>query len=162
VSVLVVSERTRQPIKGIEVATLYVPKPFSLASRRQDKQPTGADGIAVLRANYLKREPTLLGLSEGDFAPMFCVSHDGATTLIMAACEDEPQRSGTNLRKHPVVTFQLSPRSKKRGEGPVPSPSEVCAQRSAGAQLWTDLGAVWLSLSKPFRREVACGGPLEK
>jgi hypothetical protein len=161
VSVLVVSAKTRQPLAGIEVATTYVPKPFSLASRRQDKQPTGEDGIAFLRANHLEREPTLLGLSRDEFSPLFCTVHEGILSLATADVAGALGRSEADLRKDPVVTFEVAEAPKRRADQPVPL-SEIRAQPSWIAQLGTDLRAVWWSLSRLFQEEVACSGGLEK
>jgi hypothetical protein len=160
VSVLVVSAKTRKPVAGVEVATLYVPKPFSLASRRQDKQRTGPHGIALLRANYLSREPTLLGLSADEFSPMFCLEEASHTTIV-APYGCAPRRLDADLRKHPTATFELTGTPASRGDQRIAS-GETCRQRSWIAQLGIDLGAVWATLISPFQQQSICGSVVEK
>src|SRR5205823_9882921 len=63
VSVLVRDEKTHMPVIHVTVTTVYNPAPFSIASTRQHRAITDDNGVALLKANHFKREPTLFGRS---------------------------------------------------------------------------------------------------
>ncbi|HEX7618665.1 MAG TPA: hypothetical protein VF480_08100, partial [Verrucomicrobiae bacterium] len=51
VSVQLIDDKTKAPIAGVTVATVYTPKPFSLASRKQAVSKSGKEGVVFLHAN---------------------------------------------------------------------------------------------------------------
>ena len=150
VSVLVRND-AKAPLSGVVVTTVYTPKPFSLAFRKQDRATTGRDGIAFLRANYLKREPTLWGRSDSSFVPEYCVDTPGyLSTDFWSSPNDVEQilargyggRPSTpeviiDLTAEPVVTVH---------------PPCLCIQPSVIKQLGYDFGDAWRWLASPFRR----------
>ena len=83
VMVSVVDSETHAPIPGVEVRTHYTEHGvLSRASRKVCTAYTGADGRAIVLANYLDHEPTVLfGTARGLFGPSFSV---GGTWLFMS------------------------------------------------------------------------------
>jgi len=150
VSVLVLNDKTKAPIVGVSVATVYTPKPFSLASRKQVMGKSRDDGIVFLRANYLKREPTLFGRSESSFAPSYCVDsprymnseiwpspNDTERILLRKPCESPSK---------PDITIELAPETDSTGR-----PPDLCKQPSPLRQLGYDFSAAWKWMTSPFR-----------
>jgi hypothetical protein len=150
VSVQLIDDKTKAPIAGVTVATVYTPKPFSLASRKQAVSKSGKEGVVFLHANYLKREPTLFGRSEFSFAPSFCVDSPGYRNSEIWPSPNDTE--GILLRKpsespsKPDITIELAPETGSTGR-----PPDLCKQPSALRQLGYDFSAAWKWMTSPFR-----------
>jgi hypothetical protein len=150
VSILVQNE-TKVPLSGVVVTTVYTPEPFSLAFRKQERATTGHDGIAFLRANYLKREPTLWGRSDSSFVPEYCVDTPGYLSTDFYPSPNDVEhilaRGYGGRPSTPDVIINLT----AEPVGTVHPPCE-CAQPSFIKQLGYDFGDAWRWLTSPFRR----------
>ena len=150
VSVQVLDDKTKVPITDVTVATVYTPKPFSFASRKQVMNKSGKDGVVFLRANYLKREPTLFGRSEFSFAPSYCVDSPGYINSEIWPSPNDTERillrkTGESPSK-PDFTIEIEPETDSTGQ-----PSDLCTQPSALRQLGYDFSAAWKWMTSPFR-----------
>ena len=161
VAVFVVREASRVPIAGVTVATVYTPKPFSLAARKQDRAVTNSRGLAFLRANYLRHEPTLFGFSR-PFMPAYCISQSFATITLIPGCDETEPIFRQGKTEISSVEFSIE------DERLIKMPKNIfhgvvthgggCTQPARPAQMKSDLLKAWAFIAYPFRRPFRCGG----
>jgi len=127
-----------------------MPEPFSFASRRQHRAITDRRGIALLRANYPRREPTLIGPSEFPYGPSYWIVKAGYMPIIFGPSMNDTERFLTRKPNEtptkPDISIGLW-----RGHRPSSETSNLCEQRSLPAQFLHDLGEAWRFISTPFR-----------
>jgi hypothetical protein len=151
VAVLVREEKSGKPVIGVEVATVYSPEHFSLAARHQDRGVTDHRGIARLRANYLKHEPTLFGISEYSFEPHFCVGAPGYLKCLLY-----PSPTDRISARHPsevpaTADFTIGLKRDRPRLERDSTRYDVCTQDSWFAQFVSDFEVVGKRLASLLR-----------